>query len=344
MNSNGANAELTLGRGDNVASTPAIFFKSSALSATNYNVAMFASGGDATDGSGTLEVTVANFDGVTINGSKIWNAGNITFQSTNIGNTAVLRDASGNFAAGTITATLTGAASLNVLKSGDTMTGSLNLTGTGSNLTVAGIGNFNQSLNVVDDLTVDSANSLFKVDTTNLRVGIKNTSPVSTFHVDGDGTVTLEGTNPQVIYRRSSDDADIIYQEYDVSNATFYTWARNKDINFSTSDTAGKTENHLHINSTDGKVGIRTQSTNVSALGQVPDLQVAGLFHATGSLVTGPVANNVNAAASVTFLGGATGGSGGRNFRIGAGLAEGCLLYTSPSPRDATLSRMPSSA
>ena len=27
-----------------------------------------------------------------------------------------------------------------------------------------------------------------------------------------------------------------------------------------------------------------------------------------------------------------------------AGLAMGCLLYTSPSPRDATLSRMPSSA
>jgi len=26
------------------------------------------------------------------------------------------------------------------------------------------------------------------------------------------------------------------------------------------------------------------------------------------------------------------------------GLARGCLLYTSPSPRDATLSRMPSSA
>ena len=28
----------------------------------------------------------------------------------------------------------------------------------------------------------------------------------------------------------------------------------------------------------------------------------------------------------------------------GVDKAEGCLLYTSPSPRDATLSRMPSSA
>ena len=31
-------------------------------------------------------------------------------------------------------------------------------------------------------------------------------------------------------------------------------------------------------------------------------------------------------------------------YGIAAPLSEGCLLYTSPSPRDATLSRMPSSA
>ena len=33
-----------------------------------------------------------------------------------------------------------------------------------------------------------------------------------------------------------------------------------------------------------------------------------------------------------------------RVVRLGNGLASTCLLYTSPSPRDATLSRMPSSA
>ena len=51
--------------------------------------------------------------------------------STNTAGTVVLRDASGNFAAGNITANLTGnvtgAASSNVLKSGDTMTGFLTL-------------------------------------------------------------------------------------------------------------------------------------------------------------------------------------------------------------------------
>lgn len=45
--------------------------------------------------------------------------------SANTANYLVQRDASGNFSAGTITASLTGAASLNVLKAGDTMTGAL---------------------------------------------------------------------------------------------------------------------------------------------------------------------------------------------------------------------------
>ena len=34
----------------------------------------------------------------------------------------------------------------------------------------------------------------------------------------------------------------------------------------------------------------------------------------------------------------------GRAYKTGFSLIDTCLLYTSPSPRDATLSRMPSSA
>jgi len=49
----------------------------------------------------------------------------VTATSDNTANTLVSRDASGNFTAGTITAALTGAASDNVLKTGDTMTGNL---------------------------------------------------------------------------------------------------------------------------------------------------------------------------------------------------------------------------
>ncbi len=118
---------LALGRVDGVAATsPAIHFRSSLTPATGgYNVALTATGGGTTLGSGTLNATVANADGFTINNNVIWNAGNITFASNNVVNTAVKRDASGNFAAGTITANITGASSLNVLKSGDTMTGNL---------------------------------------------------------------------------------------------------------------------------------------------------------------------------------------------------------------------------
>jgi len=47
--------------------------------------------------------------------------------SANTANAIVRRDGSGNFSAGTITGSLTGAASLNVLRAGDTMTGALQL-------------------------------------------------------------------------------------------------------------------------------------------------------------------------------------------------------------------------
>ena len=327
LESVGANAVFKLGRSDGFASTPAIYFKSSVLAAPNFNVKLEATGGNASDGSGTLEITAANADAVEINGNKIWNAGNITFQTTNIANSAVLRDGSGNFAAGTITATLTGAASLNVLKSGDTMTGSLNLTGASSNLTVAGTGAFLKSVTVAQDFTVDTTNNILKVDTTNQRVGIKTASPVSSLHVDGDGTVTLEGTNPQVIYRRSSDNTDTIYQEYDVDDAAFYTWARNKNIIFSTDDTGGKTDAALYITSTTGKVGILGQPTIINATGVTPDLDVFGNAHVTGSLTLGPSANNVTGSSSITFLGGATGATGARNFRIGQGLGEGVGVF-----------------
>lgn len=50
--------------------------------------------------------------------------------TANTASTIVKRDASGNFVTGTITGSLTGAASLNVLKAGDTMTGALVLSNT----------------------------------------------------------------------------------------------------------------------------------------------------------------------------------------------------------------------
>ena len=178
IESDGGTANVKLGRKDGIASSPGIYFSSSALAA-NYNSAIVASGGTATDGSGSLNSQVENADAFTINGSVIWNAGNIEFQTTNIANTAVKRDGSGGFSAGTITldiaggASLIGAASLNVLKEGDTMTGSLTI-GTGSaatqGLSVSGEVDFLNTLDVTGDLNVDSG-TLF-VDVSQNNIGI----------------------------------------------------------------------------------------------------------------------------------------------------------------------------
>jgi len=144
-------ALLKLGRKDTTASSPAIYFSSSAAVASNYNVAFIASGGSSTDGSGNLNIVAGNASAITINNNAIWNAGNLTPATNNVASTVVLRDASGNFAAGTITASLTGSASLNVLKAGDTMTGQLKIAfnsglgisetgGTGARLTITANG------------------------------------------------------------------------------------------------------------------------------------------------------------------------------------------------------------
>jgi hypothetical protein len=174
---NAGSGELKLGRVDGQSSSPAIYFRSSQLVPgapdNHFTAKLEAAGGTATAGSGTLALTVLNADAFTINGQRAWNEGNIQFSSSNIANYAVQRDGSGNFSAGTITATLTGAASLNVLKTGDTMTGSLVLTGAGSNLTVSGTATINNVTTLTNDLNVDS-NTLF-VDASENKIGIGET-------------------------------------------------------------------------------------------------------------------------------------------------------------------------
>ena len=184
LESDSGTAKLNLGRKDGVASSPGIFFNSSVLAA-NFNVAMVATGGTGTDGSGALNVQVANADAMTILGQKIWNEGNVQFNSANIASTAVIRDASGNFSASTITASLTGAASLNVLKAGDSMTGTLNITGAGSNLNVSGNTSITGTTTLTNDLAVDS-DTLF-VDVSSDKVGINaGTEPDYQLELRGD--------------------------------------------------------------------------------------------------------------------------------------------------------------
>jgi len=92
--------------------------------------------------------------------------------ASNTASQIVRRDSSGNFVASTITANLvgnvTGAASLNVLKSGDTMTGAL-------------------TINVLSaDALLVGANTLV-VDTNDNRVGINQPTPAQALDVIGNG-------------------------------------------------------------------------------------------------------------------------------------------------------------
>lgn len=91
-------------------------------------------------GSGSVIATVNSVGGSTsaqVHSAEV--AANAATNS-NTASTIVKRDASGNFSAGTITASLTGAASLNVLKAGDTMTGNLGHAANTGNIYTAGSG------------------------------------------------------------------------------------------------------------------------------------------------------------------------------------------------------------
>jgi hypothetical protein len=137
--------------------------------------------------------------------------------TTNTANTSVLRDGSGNFAAGTVTAALSGNAStatalqtarningvsfngsadITVTAAAGTLTGSTLASGvTASSLTSVGT---LTSLGVSGNLTVDT-NTLF-VDAANNLVGIRTTTPTQPFDVNGtsrlNGTVFLGNGNP----------------------------------------------------------------------------------------------------------------------------------------------------
>ncbi|MFM6928047.1 MAG: beta strand repeat-containing protein, partial [Bdellovibrio sp.] len=91
-------------------------------------------------GSGSVVATVNSVGGSTA--ANIHNAELAANAATNLNtaSTIVKRDGSGNFTAGTITANLTGAASANVLKAGDTMTGSLTHAASTGDVYTAGSG------------------------------------------------------------------------------------------------------------------------------------------------------------------------------------------------------------
>ena len=325
------NARLTLGRKDGIASSPSIYFNSSTLAATNYNVALITTGGNATDGSGNLEVKVGDNDSLTVNGNKVWNAGNILFNSTNVASTGVIRDASGNFAAGTITADLSGSASENVLKSGDTMTGSLSITNVvaaNQALSVSGRADFLSNITVAADLAVDT-DTLFvdaSADTVGINVGTTLTSGLSLDIKGGsEAALRLQGVRGfHHLYLDSrndyNDDADHVW-----------IWVSDGGSGGAFSGEGG----HLVLNgrASDRDIVMRTNSNNrlvvggtggvtIQNSGSNNGLSVDNMIVGTKGLTLGTTANNDDAP---LYFYGSTGGSDGAggylsNFRVGNGM------------------------
>jgi hypothetical protein len=103
-------------------------FSAGTITATLNGSSTGFSGSLSGDVTGTQSATVVSLVG----GQSATNVASATVLANNATNlntasAIVRRDASGNFSAGTITASITGASSLNVLKTGDTMTGTLTL-------------------------------------------------------------------------------------------------------------------------------------------------------------------------------------------------------------------------
>jgi hypothetical protein len=329
IESDGGTANLRLGRRDGQASSPGIYFRSSQLAAASFNSAIVATGGNSTNSSGTLDVKVVDANGLTINGNTIWNSGNVTFNSANIVSTAVIRDASGNFAAGTITANLTGAASQNVLKAGDTMTGSLTLTGAGSNLSVSGTSGFTGNVTMSANLNVDSG-TLF-VDSTNNSVNIGTVTNASGVKLQVFGDAATDTILRVTATNGTYDPVIQLAADSGFTNEGFELRYDNNvgDVYFKQIWT-GLTTTPAYRFSTGNKTDalVITGNGRVGIFGTPNDsyeLDVTGDLRASTSMVIGNAASN--GGAPLLFLG----SSGFRNFRIGNQLTANDIFEITPS-------------
>ena len=304
--STSGNALLKLGRVDGVSSNPGIYFSSSTLAATNYNVALIASGGTATDGSGLLNILAGGADNVTINSQKIWNAGNITFQdgfggganyNTGANSTAVVRSATGTASFSSIvlgasgTGVLTGSASLNVLKAGDTMTGSLVISGASSNLSVGG------TLTVTGTSTL-TGNSTFSGNITAGNLGWNTSTNTLTLSRSDAGRVAEFGGTLR-ISGNWSDQGTQLNVGCDVSG---YGYVAAYTLYVNTGANDARTSKFVFTN--DGKLGVNKNTASYT-------LDVNGTLGAKTSMTIGDASSN--GGAPLVFLGAST----RRNWRIG---------------------------
>ena len=327
---------LRLGRKDgNAATNPYIYFNSSQTAAL-YNSAIIADGGNATTGSGSLEFKVLNENELKVNNNIIWNAGNVAFNSANVPSTAslksaVIRDTNGNFVAGTITAALTGAASENVLKSGDTMTGTLTMTG-GAGVIIQSTGTLSVGSNttVGGDLTVDT-NTLY-VDSTDNRVSIGHTDPQTSLHIKGDGWESnVVGSGLLRLEDTTSTGAAIALknangQYWNIYNGGSSSWAGQGNLGFVYSDGTNDPLDYKIAFTSGGDILPGDDSDqDIGTDGTRWQNIYSDITHALNSVRIAK--GSANQEADIQLRGGGTGNGGGRGFRLGTNIGGGPDLF-----------------
>ena len=143
-----------------------------------------------------------------------------TAASANTASGIVARDASGNFTAGTITAALTGAASANVLKAGDTMTGVLAVTaGTAALPGIAVSGDTNTGIYSPGADTIAASTG----GTERARIDSSGRLLVGTSSTSGKGSLIQarnDSTGLAVEVQRSSDDGAAPAMDFTKSRGT----------------------------------------------------------------------------------------------------------------------------
>ena len=327
---------LRLGRKDgNAATNPYIYFNSSQTAAL-YNSAIIADGGNGNTGSGSLEFKVLNENELKVNNNIIWNAGNVAFNSSNVASTAslksaVIRDTSGNFVAGTITAALTGAASENVLKSGDTMTGTLTMTG-GAGVIIQSTGTLSVGSNttVGGDLTVDT-NTLY-VDSTDNRVSIGHTDPQTSLHIKGDGWESnVVGSGLLRLEDTTSTGAAIALknangQYWNIYNGGSSSWAGQGNLGFVYSDGTNDPLDYKIAFTSGGDILPGDDSDqDIGADATRWQNIYSDISHVLNSVRIAKGSGNQEA--DIQLRGGGTGSGGGRGFRLGTNIGGGADLF-----------------
>ena len=345
---------LRLGRYDGqFATNPYIYFNSSQAQAVDnngdptYNAAIIADGGNATEGSGSLEFKVVNENELTVNNNVIWNAGNVVFNSANVASTAslksaVMRDTNGDFAAGTITANITGASSLNVLKSGDTMTGGLTITGN-NNINIQGTGTLSVGGNTTlgANLTVDSGTLYVNSTSNRVNVGQITESNAVKFNVyTAAGSLNFQSglalSSQTTLYQSSvfnqadGGESGIVLQHGATSPSQWGITAKKSSADVGSliirTRTAASTSATRLTISNGGN--IIPGATNDQELGTDGYKWANVHTHIVSIKDSARIGNgSANAEADIHLRGGGTGAGGGRGFRLGSNIGGGADVF-----------------